>query len=152
MTMKRPEFAEETDLVDVHEGDEVFLVHRFAAEAWRKMKAAAARDGINIYLVSSFRSILRQRKIIQKKLDAGQALDEILKVNTAPGQSEHHTGRALDLNTPGCPVLEEDFAETSAFSWLTQHAADYGFTLSYPPDNPHQVIYEPWHWCWHSQN
>jgi LAS superfamily LD-carboxypeptidase LdcB len=20
--------------------------------------------------------------------------------------------------------------------------------MSYPRDNPHGIVYEPWHWCW----
>ena len=24
----------------------------------------------------------------------------------------------------------------------------YGFVMSYPRDNPHGIVYEPWHWCW----
>ena len=24
----------------------------------------------------------------------------------------------------------------------------HGFVLSYPRDNPHGIVYEPWHWCW----
>jgi D-alanyl-D-alanine carboxypeptidase len=74
-------------------------------------------------------------------------LDDILAVNTAPGFSEHHSGRALDLSTPGEAAAEESFESTSAFAWLCAHAARFGFVLSYPRDNPHGIVYEPWHWC-----
>ncbi|HLP25741.1 MAG TPA: D-alanyl-D-alanine carboxypeptidase family protein, partial [Acidobacteriota bacterium] len=36
------------------------------------------------------------------------------------------------------------------FRWLKRHAGEFGFTLSYPKNNPHQIGYEPWHWCWRS--
>ncbi|MBT8145423.1 MAG: D-alanyl-D-alanine carboxypeptidase family protein, partial [Gammaproteobacteria bacterium] len=62
--------------------------------------------------------------------------------------SEHHTGRALDLNTDGCAVLQEEFENTSAFQWLMAEAQSFGFILSYPRDNPWGIVYEPWHWCY----
>ena len=45
-------------------------------------------------------------------------------------------------------MLEEDFENTGAFDWLSRRASQFGFHLSYPRDNPHGVIYEPWHWAW----
>ncbi len=113
------------------------------------MNAAAAADGIVLLPLSGFRSIARQAEIIRAKLAARQPLAQILRVNTAPGYSEHHTGRALDLGTPGDPPFEESFAQTPAFAWLMHHAAAFGFTLSYPRGNPHAIAFEPWHWCWH---
>ena len=42
-----------------------------AAEAWTSLCAAAARDGVRLLLVSGFRSVARQREIVQRKLAAG---------------------------------------------------------------------------------
>ena len=120
-----------------------------AAAAWRRMQAAAARDGITLRPISAFRSIARQTQIIRRKLAAGEKIGRILRVNAAPGCSEHHTGRALDLGAPGHLELETSFARTAAFRWLQHHAARFGFRLSYPRRNPHGIGYEPWHWCWH---
>ena len=85
---------------------------------------------------------------MRKKLEQGQAIDAILQVSAAPGFSEHHSGRAVDVTTPGYPVLEEVFEESEAFAWLREHAGRFGFLLSFPRDNPHGVAYEPWHWAW----
>ena len=79
-------------------------------------------------------------------------IEDILKVSAAPGYSEHHSGRALDITTPGYDVLEEVFEASPAFRWLEKNASHYRFRLSYPRDNPHGVVYEPWHWYWHGQN
>jgi len=119
-----------------------------AARAWKKMKAAAAKDGIGLAIVSAFRSFDYQRALIQRKLDNGRAIAEVLKINAAPGYSEHHTGRALDITAPDCQPLEQGFETTRAFAWLTQHAGSHGFRLSYPRDNPHGISYEPWHWAY----
>src|SRR5690606_41627176 len=72
--------------------------------------------------------------------------DLILEVNAAPGWSEHHSGRAVDISAPGEPPAEESFEATPAFAWLRANAAGLGFTMSYPRDNPHGIVYEPWHW------
>jgi LAS superfamily LD-carboxypeptidase LdcB len=95
-----------------------------------------------------YRSVDYQEKILRKKLDKGQAIDDILQVSAAPGFSEHHSGRAVDVTTPGYPVLEEVFEDSEAFTWLSEHAGTFGFRLSYPRDNRHGVAYEPWHWAW----
>lgn len=115
--------------------------------AWHAMHEAAGSDGIALQLVSGFRSVEYQSGLIRRKLKAGQSLGEILQVSAAPGFSEHHSGRAVDLTTPGAPVLEEPFEETTAFAWLQARAARFGFHMSYPRDNHHGVLYEPWHWA-----
>ena len=74
------------------------------------------------------------------------ALETIMRVNALPGHSEHHTGEALDLGTSSETDLETQFEETSAFKWLSKNAHQFRFSLSYPRDNAHGFIYEPWHW------
>jgi len=117
-----------------------------AATAWLRMRDAAARDGIALQLVSAFRSVAYQSGLFRRKLARGLAIDEILQVNAAPGYSEHHTGRAVDVGAPGYAPAEEEFERSPAFAWLKRHAASHGFRLSYPRGNPHGITYEPWHW------
>jgi zinc D-Ala-D-Ala carboxypeptidase len=121
-----------------------------AATALTRLREAATRDGIELQIVSAFRSIEYQLGILERKLARGQSLDEILRVSAAPGYSEHHSGRCVDFTAPGSDPLEETFERSPAFAWLARHAARFGFTLSYPRDNPHGIAYEPWHWCWHA--
>ena len=110
------------------------------------MRAAAARDGVVLEAISGYRSHDYQLGIFERKRARGQSVEEILHVNAAPGYSEHHSGRALDIGTPGEPPAEESFEHTTAFAWLTRHASDFGFVMSYPRGNPHGIVYEPWHW------
>jgi len=119
-----------------------------AAKAWCSMVESAASDQVVLQAVSAFRSLDYQAGIIRRKLESGQCIQDILRVSAAPGYSEHHTGRAIDLTTPGFAVLEEEFEQSEAFSWLNQHAGRFGFSLSFPRGNPFGVIYEPWHWAW----
>lgn len=120
-----------------------------AARAWFAMRHAAARGMVELQAVSAFRSVEYQVGLIERKIARGLTMDEILAVSAAPGYSEHHSGRALDITTPGFAVLEEEFEASPAFAWLSRHAGDHGFRLSFPRGNPHGIAYEPWHWCWH---
>jgi D-alanyl-D-alanine carboxypeptidase len=121
-----------------------------AAHAFSHMRETAAADRIALQIVSAFRSAEYQLGIIKRKLERGQSIDEILRVSAAPGYSEHHCGRAVDLTTPDYAALEEEFEKSPAFAWLREQAPRFGFALSYPRDNPHGIVYEPWHWCWHA--
>lgn len=120
-----------------------------AAHAWSQMRTAARDDGIELLLISAFRSIDYQAALIRGKLQRGMPIETILQVNAPPGYSEHHTGRALDIGIAGTPALDEGFETTAAFAWLSARAASYGFRLSYPRGNRAGYLYEPWHWCWH---
>ena len=124
------------------------LLSPAAAMAWQTMRKAAVADGIALQLISAFRSIEFQAALIRAKLGKGQSIDEVLKVNAPPGHSEHHTGRAVDIGESGCAALDDAFEKTAAFAWLQQHAAHFGFTMSYPQGNAQGFLYEPWHWCW----
>jgi D-alanyl-D-alanine carboxypeptidase len=144
-----PAFDEADALVDVGPN----IVGRMqrlapgAATAWRAMEAAAAAEGVTLLLVSGFRSIDYQARLFRKKINAGQSLSEILGVNAAPGFSEHHTGRAIDIATPGSRPLTETFEDSAAFRWLNGNAGRFGFVMSYPRNNAAGFIYEPWHWA-----
>lgn len=117
-------------------------------QAWQAMRRNADDAGVRLEAVSGFRSMGYQAGILRRKLDRGMDIDAVLAINTAPGFSEHHSGRAVDIGTPNCPPAEEVFETTPAFAWLRQHAAQFGFRMSYPRGNRHGVIYEPWHWYW----
>ena len=110
------------------------------------MTIAAGADGVRLMLVSGFRSFDYQAELIRNKLAAGQSIQEILGVNAAPGFSQHHSGLAVDVATPGSRPLTEAFESTQAFEWLTENAESFGFQMSYPRDNADGFVYEPWHW------
>jgi zinc D-Ala-D-Ala carboxypeptidase len=144
-----PHYEETEDLIDVGP-NLVGTVQRLtpaAAAKWQQMVEAAAGSGIRLLIVSGFRSYEYQAELIRKKITAGQAIDEILTVSAAPGYSQHHTGTAIDMATPGSRPLTEEFETSDAFQWLTENAAGYGFSMTYPRDNPYGFIFEPWHWA-----
>ena len=144
-----PHYEETTDLIAVGPN----LVGRMqqlapkAAAKWQQMVEAAAGSGVRLLIVSGYRSYEYQAELILKKITAGQSIEEILKVSAAPGYSQHHSGMAVDIATPGSRPLTEEFEMSDAFEWLTRHAAEYGFSMTYPRDNPYGFIFEPWHWA-----
>lgn len=145
-----PRYQDAEDLIDI--GPDMFgracRLSRDAADAWMQMRSAAERAGVRLLLISGFRSRDRQEEIVRKKIEAGLPMDTILRSVAYPGYSEHHTGRAVDLGSPDCAHLTEDFERTRQFEWLRNHAQEFGFRLSYPRANPRSVTYEPWHWMW----
>jgi len=146
---KLPLYPEPQELVAT-EPDYYGRPQRLTGEAfagWQAMKQQAAADGVTLHLISAFRDLYYQRELIARKLAAGQSLAHILRVNAAPGYSEHHTGRAIDIGTTGCDALVEEFENTQAFQWLEGNAGGHGFYMSFPRDNPFGIDYEPWHWC-----
>jgi D-alanyl-D-alanine carboxypeptidase len=143
-----PRYEEAIELIDVGPN----LVGRMqqltpeAAANWQQMVEAAAGDGVRLMIVSGYRSYEYQAELIRKKIDAGQTIEEILRVSAAPGYSQHHTGKAVDIATPGSRPLTEEFETSDAFRWLTGRAAEFGFSMTYPRENAYGFVFEPWHW------
>lgn len=136
--------------LDIH-GRMQWLVPE-AARALAAMRIRAVEAGIVLKVVSAYRSADYQLEILRRKLVVGQSIERILAVSAAPGYSEHHSGRAVDLTTPGTHPLEEEFERSLAYAWLRRNARRFGFWLSYPRGNVHELAFEPWHWCWHRDN
>lgn len=127
-----------------------------ACEAFLRMQAAAAADGVTVNMQSGYRSVEYQTKLynnktqyyLNKGYDEATAREKAAAVVNPPGYSEHNCGLAADLNTPEYPTLDEGFENTAAFRWLCEHAGEYGFILRYPKgrEDVTDIIYEPWHW------
>lgn len=78
-------------------------------------------------------------------------ISRVAKRVAVPGYSQHGTpsAQAIDFMTvDGIPDDSdpEVFENTPEFDWLSRHAAEFGYVLSYPRDNQWGVDYEPWHW------
>tara|TARA_B100001093_G_C26849537_1_gene1024452 strand:- start:1958 stop:2512 length:555 start_codon:yes stop_codon:yes gene_type:complete len=145
----KPSYVEANDLVEV-EPNLVGYMQRLTpdtAKSWLEMKNKAKDDGVILILVSGFRSIEYQANLIRKKIKSGQSITQILSVNAAPGYSEHHTGCAIDIASPGTKPLCEEFEFSNAFFWLKNNALKFGFRMSYPRNNKQGFIFEPWHWA-----
>jgi hypothetical protein len=117
---------------------ELLQVERETFAAYKRMVAAAARDGVTggnfLKIVSSYRSAAYQEALRKREPGAGRA--------ALAKNSPHSTGHALDIYVGGEPVKTEDSnrllqVQTAAYKWLIKNAEKFGF---YP------YFYEPWHW------
>lgn len=120
-----------------------------AAEKFKAMSTAAAREGISLVPISGFRAVGDQKHLFfDVKAQRGQVTTKRAEVSAPPGYSEHHTGYAVDIGDGKTPAtnLSPTFENTSAFKWLEKNAAYYSFEISFPKGNPQGVNYEPWHW------
>lgn len=135
-------------------------------EAFKKMAEAAAKEGIDLKVVSGFRSYRRQAEIWNDKykeyrkegLTPLQVVERITEYSTIPGTSRHHWGTDLDLidaapgETEGVLVAGK-FEAGGPFAkmkqWMDAHAGDYGFYLVYTNDPGRKGFhYEPWHYSY----
>ncbi|MCQ2738996.1 MAG: D-alanyl-D-alanine carboxypeptidase family protein [bacterium] len=129
------------DLVTLSNG---IRVHKKCKEAFDKMKQDAKKDGINLKIVSGYRSTKYQIGLFKKPSrlhgKTQQDIYERARFSAPAGYSEHHTGLAIDINS-----VEASFANTKEAKWLAQHAEEYGFEMSFPQNNKQGLGFEPWH-------
>ena len=164
-------FAQQNDLELVLGKKAPKLVNNMQTEvyeAFERMRAAAAKKGVDIKVVSAHRTYQRQREIwnakytslISKGLSAKDAIQEIITYSTLPGTSRHHWGTDIDVIDNASPqsgdvLLSEKFygdGPSSALrSWMNQNAEDYGFMEVYTNDPSRKGFsHEPWHYTYHS--
>ena len=109
--------------------------------AYDRMKAAAASEGLSLYISSGFRSYDTQ-DVIYNRYVANDGKANADRYSARPGHSEHQTGLAIDLNG-----VSDSFGNTAEGKWVAAHAHEYGFILRYPKGKEAQTgyMYEPWH-------
>ncbi|EGM78539.1 D-alanyl-D-alanine carboxypeptidase [Rheinheimera sp. A13L] len=156
---------------------ELELKHRLMPQvkaAYLQMQQAAALDGIELALVSSYRSFAQQARIwtakytgqrpvynkAQQQVDihslTGFAkVEAILLYSALPGASRHHWGTDLDVFDKAAvaadyqvQLLDAEYQPGGPFyaldQWLQQRAADFGFFRPYLYDQG-GVAKEAWH-------
>jgi hypothetical protein len=158
--------AELTGKADLDLFGEGIQLRKEAHDAFVEMKKAAYQDGIDIKVVSSYRSYERQRAIFERKyvlfteegLEPLEAIDKIIEYSTIPGTSRHHWGTDADLIDASKPaegdvLVPEKFGPGGPFedfkNWMDANSEKYGFYLVYT-DNPRRrgFKYEPWHYSY----
>lgn len=92
------------------------------ASMYARMQHDAAKAGVSLRIVSGFRTMAQQQQLYYEYIHGTGNLA------AKPGYSNHQSGHALDLNTSAPGV----------YSWLANHAHEYGFKRTVPS--------EAWHW------
>ncbi len=110
-------------------------------EAFSVMQNAAAREGLNIYISSGFRSYETQNRLYNNYV-AKDGKAEADRYSARAGHSEHQTGLCFDLNS-----IDDSFAATPEGEWVANHAWEYGFIIRYPKgkEDVTGYMYESWH-------
>lgn len=134
------------------------MLNQIDKDVWNYMKAMidAQRETQTdfknwLYVRSPYRSYATQKMLftnqINRNLNAGLSSEEAetkaATVVTRPGRSEHNTGFSADFN-----IAEDSFESTPMFTWMQEHAAEYGFVLRFPKDKQDKtgIVYESWHY------
>lgn len=142
-------------------------MHQETYTSFLEMKKAAAKAGLNIEVVSAYRSFERQKQIFEGKYkrftNAGlaplDAINKIIEYSTIPGTSRHHWGTDIDiidangLPRPSSVLQAKHFHGAGPFcklkEWLTVNAASFGFYEVYTDNAQRKGFkYEPWHFSY----
>lgn len=145
---------------------EGFSLRKEAYDAYLKMSEAAAKKGIKIKAVSSYRTYAHQNRIWERKykqftsygLSPTDAINKIVEYSTIPGTSRHHWATDIDIiddnaTYSGDVLVAEKFHGEGPFcklkEWLDKNANRFGFYIVYT-DNPKRkgFKYEPWHYSY----
>jgi D-alanyl-D-alanine carboxypeptidase len=138
---------EPTDLVFLRQYSDLSLDsndHRLRSivlDSLRRMVAAAREDDVVLLISSTYRSYAYQDQLYRYWVDV-EGQERADQISARPGYSQHQLGTTIDF---GCICTE--MAQQPDGIWLSKHAWQYGFSLSYP--NGYSDLtgydYEPWH-------
>lgn len=144
---------------------EIYIVEE-VYEAFKEMAKLAAKDSIDLKIISAIRTFDYQKKLWENKWtgktkvqghklnirikDHFQRAKKILEYTAPPGFSRHHWGTDIDINS-----VEDEYFETAegnkVYDWLQKNAAKFGFCQTY---NAHESRHykgfkeEKWHWSY----
>ena len=142
----------------VVEGRELLLEETAARALTEMLSTLGAALGKNspVKVTSAYRSYAYQKMLyeryVQNRMARGysrkDAEADASRTSAKAGESEHQSGLCVDLLNQGEIYLSTAFANTDAFSWLSENAHKYGYILRYPKGKEHITGYdfEPWHY------
>lgn len=117
----------------------------YAKEAFENLSHAAKQEKLNIIAMSTYRSYNYQVNLYNRYVenDGKEAADTY---SGRPGHSEHQTGLAVDVYN--IKETYTNFENTKEFTWMQEHAHEYGFILRFPKDKVNETgyQYESWHY------
>lgn len=121
-----------------------YLMRKDTADAYLRMKKDAAAEGLEISVISGYRSVEYQGSLYNSYLQNDSQVN-VDRYSARPGYSEHHTGMALDLY--GSIEGLRNFVKTPEYVWVRDNCWRYGFIIRYTTENESITGYqnEPWH-------
>jgi len=145
---------------------ESYQLQKEAYDAFLLMRVSALKRGIDIEIVSGYRSFEHQKKIWTRKykkftsegLTPTETINKIIEYSTIPGTSRHHWGTDIDIidgsqKAPKSVLNTINFIDNNVYSklrvWLEENASKFGFYLVYTNETSRKGFkYEPWHYSY----
>lgn len=129
---------------------ENYYLRQIIIEDLKRMVTDAKKDGIDLSIVSAYRSYQTQVDTYNYWLSKNN--NNVAYVDTfsaRPGHSQHQLGTTIDFSTNEIgDALGDSFANTKASKWLIDNSYKYGFMLSFPKGYESITGYkfESWHY------
>lgn len=123
--------------------DEVQKGNGEAVSAFAKMYDAAKKEGLDLFINSSYRSYEDQEELCNYYKELyGEGY--VQKYVALPGFSEHQTGLAFDIGG----LSNNVFVDSKEYQWMLENAYKYGFILRFTKSNASFTGFrsEPWHY------
>ena len=133
---------------------------------FKQMQNDAKKEGVEIEIVSGYRSYEKQKDIWNNKYNKNfengilgiKNINRIIQYSTLPGTSRHHWGTDIDIIDKrfvpkGDLLIEKNYTENGIYSqlfyWMKKNSKKYGFYLVYD-DSPKRkgFKFEPWHYSY----
>ncbi|MCX7820084.1 MAG: M15 family metallopeptidase [Brevinematales bacterium] len=130
-----------------------FWLREEVALKFKEMAKEAKKEGINLYIVSAFRSFEEQKLIWQNKTkrypydSKTKTVKKVLEYSAMPGTSRHHWGTDIDIVSVN-PAFFDSKQGRKLFNWLTNNAPKYGFFMPYSRYRTNGYREEKWHWSY----
>ncbi len=112
-----------------------------AYEALEDLSRAALNDGIKLMVSSTYRSYQYQEGLFNRYVKQ-DGLELAERYSARPGTSQHQLGVAVDFGS-----ITDDWGDTKMGKWVYEHAAEHGWSLSFPQGYEDVTGYM-WE-CWH---
>ncbi len=112
-----------------------------AAKALSVLGRAAQKDGVMLDVSSTYRSYEYQKNLFDYWVRV-DGLEEAERESARPGTSQHQLGVAVDFGS-----IDDNYDKTPGGKWMYAHAAEYGWSLSFPKEYEDITGYR-WE-CWH---
>jgi D-alanyl-D-alanine carboxypeptidase len=142
-----PDGYEPEDLVELAGGAyninrRGLMIRSGAASSLARMAAASRSEGAVLLVASAYRSYEYQVEVYARNV-AAEGQEEADRVSARPGYSQHQTGLAVDFGP-----IDNSFAETPGGRWISDNAARFGWSLSFPDgyENVTGYAWESWHY------
>ena len=128
-----------TDLWNVSRNDLSLRPESYAA--LEELSRAALADGIKLMVSSTYRSYTYQDGLFKRYVKQ-DGLELAERYSARPGTSQHQLGCAVDFGS-----ITDDWGDTAMGKWVYAHAAEHGWSLSFPRGYEDITGYM-WE-CWH---